>query len=298
MSEADRTVMAHGAAGDRRHQVRQLAIETLRQRGVDVRPDAGDAPGDDRLVDGNGNHFWLYNLQLQCASLDVTEVESAVRFHFDQHFAAHQQPSVNDLTDAEFLARVRTRLVPPDASGMLSMNYARPAFDGLVAELSRDMPTTVHTVSDADVKGRDLDFVYQVGQANTDAEPATAKVFDNDVTALYGESFFIASKALNMSALVATYLGEAPLGVVFSVPYRSLLFIHPVGATTREAVGWIASTTLGQTQDAPGGPVSRDTYYWFGDSIQPVTRIDHAARTVEIVSEGRFGEALRMAVPN
>ncbi|WP_131812874.1 hypothetical protein [Mycolicibacterium peregrinum] len=278
---------------DRRRHVRRLALESLERRGVRVRPAPQDALGDDCFMDQSGNHYRLYNLQLQCAQRPPAEWVGAVEFHFDQQFAGRSDPGPAELTEAELLAQVRTRLQTPDTSGMTSMRYARPAFDGLVAELSRDLPTVVKTVGDNDVAGRDLDFLYEVGQRNTDAEPVTVQALDRNVFALTGGSFFIASKALNMPRLIETVLGGVtPLGVVFSVPHRSLLFLHAVGESTADAVGWLASVTVGQTENPPGGAVSRDTYFWNSGAVQRITQIDTQARSISLLGDGAFGEAM------
>ncbi|MEV0674183.1 hypothetical protein [Mycobacterium sp. NPDC050441] len=278
---------------DRRRHVRRLALESLERRGVRVRPAPQDALGDDWFMDQTGNHYRLYNLQLQCAQRPPAEWVGAVEFHFDQQFASRSDPGPAELADAEFLAQIRTRLQTPDTSGMVSMRYARPAFDGLVAELSRDLPTVVKTVGDDHVAGRDLDFLYEVGQRNTDGEPVAVQALDRNVFALTGDSFFIASKALNMPRLIETVLGgAAPLGAVFSVPHRSLLFVHAVGESTADAVGWLASVTVGQTENPPGGAVSRDTYFWHSDAVQRITRIDTQARSIDLLCDGAFGQAM------
>lgn len=281
---------------DRHRFIRALAMRELARRGTNVQPAQGDTRGDDRLVDEAGNQYWLHSVQLECAAQPPSEWPGAVEFHFRQQFAARDAPPVRELAEAEFLAQVRTRLTPPDTSGMLSMNYARPAFDGLAAELSRDLPTAVYTVGDNDVAGRDLEFLYQVGQRNTDAEPVTVSQYDHQVYALSGDSFFIASKALNIPHLIATVLGgTAPLGVVFSVPHRSLLFLHAVGPFTAAAAPWIASVTVGQSQNPRGGTVSCHTYFWYAGAVQRITAIDANARTIEFLAEGAFAEAISQA---
>ena len=276
--------------------MRDLAIDALRRRGANVRPGPDDAPGDDHLIDQAGNVYWLHNLQIQCSQLPHDDVASAVEFSFSQRFAAREAPNVCELSDAELYGQVRTRLQPPNTTGLLSTSYARPAFDGLVAELSRDLPTAVQTVGDSDVVGRDLDFLYEVGQRNTDAEPATTQQLNHHVVALHGESFFIASKALNMTRLIASVLGDAPLGVVFSVPHRSLLFLHRVGPETVHALNWMASATVGQTEQPPGGVVSRNTYFWHLGNVQLLSRIDSESRKIQIVVEGMFEDTLGQAM--
>ncbi|WKG06179.1 hypothetical protein [Mycolicibacterium sp. HK-90] len=258
-----------------------------------VQPAPGDTPGDDRLATDTGTVLMLSNMHTRCDGVPVDELPDAVRFELDQMLASQDAPPMSELSDAEFLAQMRTRLITPDTSGELSMDYARPAFDGLVAELRRDLPTTVQTVSDSDIEGRDVDLLFDVGQRNTDAEPAEVDSLDHEVFALSGDSLFIASKALNIPRLIETVLdGVAPLGVLFSVPHRGLLFLHRVGASTVEAASWIASATVNATDNPLGGVVSYDTYYWYGGTTQPITRVDVDAHSIAILVGGAFEDAL------
>ncbi|WP_280830762.1 hypothetical protein [Mycolicibacterium frederiksbergense] len=278
---------------DRQRYVRELAINELQRRGMTVHPAPDDAPGDDRLATDSGTVFWLSNLQVRCRELSVEEMADAVRSHIDQTLAGRDAPPMFDLSDAEFFSQIRTRLITPDTTGGLSVDYARPAFDGLVAELRRDLPTTVQTVSDSDIVGRDIDLLYQIGQRNTDAEPVEIDSLDHEVFALSGDSLFVASKALNMPRLIETVLnGVAPLGVLFSVPHRSLLFLHGVGPSTVDAAPWIASATVGEADNPLGGVISYDTYFWYGGTVQPITRIDLDTQSISIVVEGPFADAL------
>lgn len=273
--------------------VRDLAVKELERRGVTVHPAPQDAPGDDRFVGDDGSGYRLRNLQRSCSLLPQSEWPGAVDFHFRQLLAGQAAPAVSELTESEFLAQLRTRLQPRDTARMAAMKYARPAFDGLVAELSRDLPTSVQTVGNDDVAEYDLERLYAVGQQNTDAEAANVRRMDHDVFVLSGESFFIASKALNMPHLIDTVLGgAAPMGVIFSVPHRNVLFLHAVGATTVAAVSWIAVATVDQAQNPPGGVVSHETYFWRDGTIQRITRTDPTTDALQILAEGAFGEAM------
>ncbi|WP_280826576.1 hypothetical protein [Mycobacterium sp. OTB74] len=273
-----------------------MAIAELRRHGLSVHPAPEDAPGNDRLVDQNGFQHWLSNLQLTCTQLPAAEWPGAVEYHFAQYFAARTEPPTPELSETELLAQVRTRLQRRDTSGKVPLSYARPAFDGLVAELNRDLPTTVRTMPDGDLVGRDVEFLYQVGQRNTDAEPFDIQRLQYDIAAITGESFFTASKALNMPHVIQTTLGgSAPFGVIFGVPHRHLLLLHAVGADTDVAVGRLATATVNQTDNAPGGVVSADTYYWYGGLTHRITRIDLHAKSIEILVDGAFAEAMGRA---
>lgn len=278
---------------DRHRYVRELVINDLQRRGITVSPAPGDTPGDDRLATDAGTVLWLSNMHTRCRGVPVEELPDAVRIEVDTFLAGLDAPPMSELSDDEFYAQLRTRLITPDTSGELSLDYARPAFDGLVAELRRDLPTTVQTVSDSDIAGRDIDLLYEIGQRNTDAEPVEIQALDHEIFALTGESLFVASKALNMQRLIATVLnGDAPLGVLFSVPHRSALFLHRVGASTVDAAPWIATATIGEAEDALGGVISRDTYFWYGDTVQPITAVDLDTNSIRLLVGGPFADAL------
>lgn len=96
-----------------------------------------------------------------------------------------------------------------------------------------------------------------------------------------------------MPRLIETVLnGVAPLGVLFSVPHRGLLFLHRVGASTLEAAPWIASATVSAAEHPLGGAVSHDTYFWYGGSVQPITRIDADNQSIALLVDGPFSDAL------
>ncbi|MES5380543.1 MULTISPECIES: hypothetical protein [Mycolicibacterium] len=278
---------------DRHRYVRELVIDDLQRRGMTVSPAPGDTPGDDRLATDAGTVLWLSNMHTRCRGVPVEELPDAVRIEVDTFLAGLDAPPMSELSDDEFYTQLRTRLITPDTSGELSLDYARPAFDGLVAELRRDLPTTVQTVSDSDIAGRDIDLLYEIGQRNTDAEPVEIQALDHEIFVLTGESLFVASKALNMPRLIATVLnGDAPLGVLFSVPHRSALFLHRVGTSTVDAAPWIATATIGEAEDALGGVISRDTYFWYGDTVQPVTAVDLDTNSIRLLVAGPFADAL------
>jgi len=57
-------------------------------------------------------------------------------------------------------------------------------------------------------------------------------------------------------------------------------------------VGWIASVTVGQAEEAPGGALSRDSFYWYGGATQCITAIDTTAKSIDLQVDGPFADAL------
>jgi hypothetical protein len=278
--------------------VTTLSIAALSELGVEVSPVDDPEYGDVYLLGPDAERYFLHTLVETCQTLPDDEWAGYIAFHFRQHFEGMRAPAAAELTEPALLTQVRTRL-QPDAviDPALTTTYARPFADNLVVHLCRDLPTTVETLTDQTVESRDLDLLYQAGQRNTDAEPFESEEIPvtgtNAITTLQGESFFIASKALNMKKVVDTVLGDAAHGVVFSVPHRHLLMLHPVTnlqstVAVRDMVGY----TLGQADEAPGGNISPHTFFWYGGRVQQITRIDPVEKSIMIESRGMFGEAL------
>lgn len=194
--------------------------------------------------------------------------------------------------DAAVLAELRTQLHVPMKTIWSPVGATRPAFDGLTSELRRCSPR-VHAVSPADVDGTDLAFVYDVAQRNTDVEPAETDPTNHDVIALLGSSPFIAAKTLNMPQLVATVFGDAPLGVLFGVPHRRLVFVHRVGRATVSALSWLPSVVVAQAREEPDTALSQHTYYWHDGVPQRITSLGPGGVTIS--GEGAFADALKRA---
>lgn len=276
-----------------------LSTTALRDLGIEVRAVEDREYDDVYLVGPDEERYFLHNLVTACRTLPEEQWSAHIATHFARHLEGRNAPETSELSEPDLLSEVRTRLQPAAASDdpALSMTYARRFTGDLLIHLCRDLPTTVETLTDSTIDGRDLDLLYQAAQRNTDAEPYTTQELSVDgtrsITTLVGESFFIASKALNMRRVIDTEIGEAEHGVVFSIPHRHLLMVHPVtnlksALAVRDMVGY----TLGQIEDAPGGSISAHTYFWYGGQVQQITRIDPEENSIIIESQGMFGDAL------
>lgn len=276
-----------------------LSTKALRDLGIEVTAVDDPEYGDVYLVGPGQERYFLQNLVTACRVLPEDEWSAHIGTHFERHLEGRNAPETTELSEPDLLSEVHTRLQPAAASDdpALSMTYARRFTGDLFIHLCRDLPTTVETLTDNTLDGRDLDLLYQAAQRNTDAEPYTTQELSVDgtrpITTLVGESFFIASKALNMQRVISTEIGEAEHGVVFSIPHRHLLMVHAVtnlksALAVRDMVGY----TLGQMEDAPGGSISAHTYFWYGGQVQQITRIDPDENSIIIESQGMFGDAL------
>jgi len=221
--------------------------------------------------------MFLGNLTESLKRVDPIEWPVMVARHVAQ-LDSRPKPS-SQMSAVELREQIRTRLIaasPNDAS----LSYARPFAPGIIQVLCLDHPTMVSVLSDDSLPelALPIDQLWQHGQVNTDNE-AIDEQFDIDefVHALAGDSFFIASKAANFTALVPTVIGPAPLGVAFALPYRHLL-LYSVITKADAMVQLVGMSVAAQSicddpeADHPGGIISCQTYYWAPDgTIEQVT---------------------------
>lgn len=278
--------------------VRKLAIKSLRSNGIPVRNQWFGRGPDNEIQSTKGVTYNLHNVNLLCADRLPSEWPGIVETHFNNLLAPDiQDLDLDVLPDDELLPMVRTRLRTYDQSAASFRKYVRTSFGDLVVELNLDLPTVVQTLNDSDINDRDIDELFLAGQRNTDAEPFEVGTFDADGATVWlvgGDSLFIASKALNIPHLIDTVLEQAPRGVVFGVPHRHLLYLHPVSDLSSVlAVNAIAQLTADSAQDAPGGAISCDTFYWHPGGVQTITRVEHGK--IAVLAEGPFLDAINAA---
>ena len=136
--------------------------------------------------------------------------------------------SLND--PDELRRRIRTRIIRGGQSSDLPITYIRPFTAGLAKALYLDFPNSVSLVTDQSLAQYPLsvDELFYYGQINTDNEPIDTKQEVGPFTELLGESPFIAGKAANISALVSNLQINAPHGLFFAIPQRSVLLYAPI----------------------------------------------------------------------
>ncbi len=248
-----------------------MALDAFRETGLEYKVMMGG--GEYGIsVESIGLQLWLTNM----IDRTVAEPESEWQRHVDHWLAATMDvisrgPN-NRHSQDEILRGIRTRLYPADLDTE-GLSYARPFAEGLVLGLAIDSPTAVATVTTKSLPelGFELDRLFELGQANTDGE-AIEEVFDVEESGCRGfggESYFIASRAANLSALV-DHIGDAPYGIAFGVPNRHTLVFKVVDKDRWVDIIGIAqlvdSVTLDDDVEAnPGGVLSPNLYYWAPD---------------------------------
>ncbi|MFG2874621.1 immunity 49 family protein [Streptomyces sp. NPDC048337] len=191
----------------------------------------------------------------------------------------------------ELLRGTSARLLPvesltPEMAG--NLRYARVVADGLVFAYALDGPTSVRVLTDDDVARVGLQELGQAAYGNLMRVPVTHEDVPIEGRAtlhsVYGDSHFVAAKALYLSELARRVTGE-PLpaaGALVVVPTRHLLAYHPIAdGSVVDALNDLASYALGAYEDGPG-PLSPRVYWWHRGGLTSLTVIDDDTRTFSL----------------
>ena len=252
-----------------------VAGAALEQNGIAVQPFRTESGYGLRDEEAGGDlYFDNVTLSARGAGPDWREV---VNGWVGQYLSARAE-RLHEPTEAELRSSIRTRITVADEGRI----YAREFAPGLYIALAIDGATSVQMHTDASLAKSpiDIDELYRLGQANTDAE-AVDEVFqvDDDVNGIAGDSFFIASKVANFAALL-DIIGPAPLGVAFAPLNRSLVLYTVIRGSETEWMGPVMSLAQQVSAlvnndefDHPGGLLTDTTFYWAPDG-----RVEYLAR--------------------
>ena len=187
------------------------------------------------------------------------------------------------IIESELRQRVRTRILTPGLAADPHFSYARPFPGGLALGLCLDFPNTVTTVTDQHLEKYPigLDELYHYGQINTDGEPIDEQGPCGPFTGIGGESLFIASKAAHVANLVSTFRIDAPHGLFFAIPERSILLYAPAdpGSITQQylrLLDYLRIDFMRRFRANPAHTLSKDLFYCGPDGeFGTITRSDH-----------------------
>jgi len=255
----------------------------------------------DHVLAANGRQFGLWNIAAACHAAEGGRADWDGLIAGHVHTVLNLPPATADLSDAELLERVHSRLYDApmlEQSGASAGEYGRAIAEHIIELLVADFPDTITTLGPADVAARDIDALWAHGRAHTMAAPVEEKgeLEARDgakVIVAMGESFYLASRIVDMPSLLLEVFGERdyPHGVVVGVPHRHQVVLHPMDdLRSVYAAGVAAHFTATGYSDAPGG-ISPLLYWWGGDGFQTVSRIGDDG-TVGIQAEGAFLDAV------
>ncbi|MCQ4208982.1 immunity 49 family protein [Streptomyces longispororuber] len=224
----------------------------------------------------------LTNLAQRCRATPEEDWPELVEGFFD----ALADASSGGESAEELLAATCLRLVPAGALPADGFGYLRGVADGLHLALALDSPTSVRILDDTDVERAGADALWAAGQRNLVRAPIRHEEVRLDghpvLHSVYGDSPFVAGKALILPELVAEVTGRRmpDAGALVVVPTRHLLAFHPiVDGSAADAVNDLATYAVKAHDDGPGS-LSPRVYWWHEGRLTSLTVIDHEARTV------------------
>ncbi|MGJ5890771.1 immunity 49 family protein [Streptomyces niveiscabiei] len=234
-----------------------------------------------------GHRYSLHDLAVRCARSAVEEWPALVDAHFEQL----RQASRGGESAEELLRGAYVRLLPAESIGpeiAADLTYARVVADGLVFAYALDGPTSVRILTDADVERAGLEALGKAGYDNLAGVPVEHDVVQigehTTLHSLYGDSPFVASKALYLGEVARRVTGE-PLpehGALFAVPTRDNLVYHPIAdGTVVDALNALAQYALGAHQRGEGR-LSPRVYWWYRGKLTSLTVIDEESRSFSI----------------
>ena len=270
-----------------RHEITERTLPFLLRRlhdaGISATPHVDSHTGDIYLKVDGWRRIAVENLIDELAQTDPSThevtIERWVAFIMESGRIAEQS-----VTDADELRqRVRTRIIPANLAANPHLSYARPFPGGLALALCLDFPNTVTTVSNGHLEKYPigLDELYHWGQINTDNEAIDEHTTCGPFTGIAGESLFIASKAAHIASLVSTFHIDAPHGLLFAIPDRSVLLYAPADPTSPthqfvSLVDYLRIDILQRLHTMPARILSKDLFYCSPDgTFGAITRSGH-----------------------
>ncbi len=275
----------------------QAALDAdLRARGWTYRQEEDGLYVDDPESDQPWE-YGLTNLAQVCGGAEREAWPEIVRAHFDHMHALRTEPVDEPAAWEDARAILKLRLFGPEHA-QLDRVATYPVAPGIVAALAMDLPTTVNTLTREDIDGwPPVDELYAIALDNVRGEAAPDVELIGDppraITALTGESFFVATRLLMLPEAVD--LGGSQHALV-AVPNRHTLLAHPIRSA--DAVGALSVMVQLATQlhrDGPGSIIPT-VLWWHGGALTPIEAL-FDGRKVEAWPPDEFLELLNTLEP-
>jgi len=210
----------------------------------------------------------LQNLAQRCLRHGEVEWGRVIDEHFANVLAGLGRERDKNEPFAALKHQLKVRLYADDFPDSVRLIH-RFVAPGVTAVLTRDLPDAVVTVSPetAEAWGLSELELMSLGMTNALAEPFEQGQFEvggASVQILAGDSFFVATQALNLGARVPT---GHPHGALVAIPNRHTVLFHVIeGPEMCHAVRGLLICAREQFREGPGS-ISRDLFWWRDDSF-------------------------------
>jgi hypothetical protein len=257
-----------------------LALADLRRRGLSFTYDDGLVT----LAEPEGDHqLGLSNLSQLCHGSDRADWSRIIASHFTSLLSMQGRDLDALAADYEQVKPIlRARLMPDQSMGGVELpeSVTRTVAPGIVAVLVFDFPDSTASVGAAHLAGWpvDIDGVFEQALDNLASEP-TPMHEDVDaeqakVTIWYGDSFYVATRALRLADMLPAGTTDA----LIAVPNRHTLVVHPiVDAGAVVAMQFVYRMAAQMFRDGPGS-ISDQPYWWHDGTIVQIPHREEGKR--------------------
>lgn len=215
--------------------------------------------------------YGLTNLAQVCGGSERSDWPGIIRGHFDHMEALRAEPEGEPRDWEAARPLLRLRLFGPEF-GPLDHLVTYPVAPDVVAALALDLPTTVTTFArDAIAGWPPVDELHAIALDNVRAEPApdpeTIGAPPAAITALIGESFFVATRLLFLPEVID--LSDTAHAIV-AVPNRHTLLAHAIRTPDAlTALSVMVQIAVKLHRDGPGSIVPT-VFWWHRGALTPI----------------------------
>jgi hypothetical protein len=214
-------------------------------------------------VPGRPTKYGLTNLLQTWALAEPAKRANLVALHFHNLFEAE---ATAPRSPPELLAVLRPRVRNRDQPGAVSVpSISQTIAEGVDAVLCVDLPSAVSNLTPEQLAltGRTTPELWELAISQIDdGLPVHAEDLGDDVTAFVGDSFFVASRVLDLERFAGPVPGP---GALVAIPHRHLMIVHPIQTTRAvKALNTMLGAGAQFFERGPGSIVSH-VFWWRHD---------------------------------
>jgi hypothetical protein len=242
--------------------------------------------------------FGLQNIAQACRQTDRDQWGGLIAAHFDSIFEARGDDNALEVDIRNFARvrpRLRARLYPTDVAAHTAEIVSRPGPEGTLEVLALDLPSTVRTVSRAEIEewGIESGALLDIGRRNLrDSGRLNVSTIPleqgTQLKLLSGDPYYAASHLLILDAYIPR---EPAYGLLVGIPKRDVLILHEIqNMGVMEAATAMLQVIVGMHQDGPG---SLSPYlYWRRDGESVVLPYEVDGDALTLVPPDEFVEVM------
>lgn len=248
------------------------------------------------LVERSGSdepfQYGLSNLSQLCHANERHDWSRVIASHFTSLLAMEGRDLDALAADYEQVKPIlRVRLMPDESMGGVELpeSVVQATAPGILAVLVFDFPDSTATVHRDHLGGWpvDADGAFEVALANLAAEPTPVhdevELEETRFTVWFGDSFYVATRALRLAALMP----EGTTDALVAVPNRHTLLVHPiVDMGTLEAMQAMYRLAVQLYREGPGS-ISDQPYWWRDGTLAQIPHHDQGS-TIAVAPPDAF----------